>query len=226
VIVSVHLADVGARTAPGVLRRGLDPGGVAGLRYAVTTLAVPLGGGLLPRLQLGRVGLIAAWDEDAALEGFLEGHPLGRRLGGGWHVRLEPLRVSGAWSGLPGLPRQERPVDDGEPVAVLTLGRLRLRRTPAFLQASSRAESLAVSDPAVLEATGLARPPRLVATFSLWRTAAAMRAYAYGATGEGHRGAVRAHGLRPFHHESVFVRFRPYAARGAWNGRDPLAMTP
>jgi hypothetical protein len=29
-------------------------------------------------------------------------------------------------------------------------------------------------------ATGLARPPHLVATFSLWRAAAQMRAYAYG----------------------------------------------
>jgi hypothetical protein len=223
VIASIHLADIGAQETPGVLRRRLHPDVVPGLRYAVSTFAVPLGGGLLPRPQLGRVGLIAAWEDDAALDRFLESHPLARQLRGGWHVRLEPLRVSGAWAGLRGLPTRERPVEDGEPVAVLTLGQLRLRRTAAFLQASSRAESLAVSDPAVLEATGLARPPRLVATFSLWRTAAAMRAYAYGETGEGHRGAIRAHAARSFHHESAFLRFRPYAAQGVWNGRDPLS---
>jgi hypothetical protein len=79
----------------------------------------------------------------------------------------------------------------------------------------------------LLAATALARPPRLVATFSLWRTAASMRAYAYGETGEAHRDASRAHGARPFHHESAFVRFRPYAALGAWDGLDPLAaVTP
>jgi hypothetical protein len=223
VIASVHLADVGTRAARRVLRKPLDAAGVPGLRYAETTIAAPLGGGLLPRPQLGRVGLIAAWDDDAALDRFLTDDPLAERLSGGWHVRLEPLRASGAWSGLPDLPREERQVDDAEPVAVLTLGRLRLGRAASFLRTSARAERQAVSDPGLLAATGLARPPRLVATFSLWRTAAGMRAYAYGESGQDHLGAIRGHGARPFHHESAFVRFRPYAANGSWNGRDPLA---
>lgn len=222
-IVSVHLADVGRYAALGVLRRRPDPAEVPGLRYAEIAIAAPLGGGLLPRPQLGRVGLIAAWNDDRALDDFLTSHPLAERLADGWHVRLEPLRASGAWLALPDLPKNERPVDEDEPVAVLTLGRLRFRRTAPFLRTSAAAEEQAVADTALLASTGLARPPRLVATFSLWRTAAAMRAYAYGQTGPAHLAAIQAHRARPFHHESLFARFRPYAAQGTWDGRDPLA---
>jgi hypothetical protein len=221
-IVSVHIADVGPREAAEVLLRPPRPSAVPGLTYAETTTTAALGEPLLPPLRFGRVGMIAAWESDAALDDFCRGHRVAERFAGGWQVRLAPLRVFGAWAGMPGLPARALPVDAGEPVAVLTLGRLRLRRIAAFRRSAGPAESEAIDDPALLAGTGLARPPRLVATFSLWRSAAAMREYATG-TGGTHRAAVQADRARPFHHESAFVRFRPYASRGSWDGRDPLA---
>jgi hypothetical protein len=107
---------------------------------------------------------------------------------------------------------------------VLTLGRVRVCRLLPFLRASARAEGAAVANPEMLAGTALARPPRLVCTFSLWRTAQAMRDYAQGDPGAGHPRAVAEHLRAPFHHESVFVRLRPYASSGAWEGRDPLAV--
>jgi hypothetical protein len=221
-IASFHIADVGSRSL-GVLRARPAPAEVPGLRYAEIAIAAPLSGRLLPAPRPGRAVLIAAWEDDRAFERFLANHPLAARFVDGWHVRLRPMRVSGAWSQLPGLPDEERPMDDDEPAAVLTLGRLRLVHTFRFLRASAAAESLAVGDPALLASTGLARPPSLVATFSLWRSTAAMRAYAGGHSDPGHIAAVRAHSARPFHHESAFIRFRPYGAHGSWDGRDPLA---
>jgi hypothetical protein len=223
VIVSVHLSDVGRRPALGLLRAQLDPAGVSGLRYAAMTTAAPLSGKLLPRPDLGRVGLIAAWEDDRALDAFLAGHPLAGRLAHGWHVRLRPTRIFGAWPRLPGLIGDEEPMDEEEPAAVLTLGRLRLSQAARFLRASATAEGLVVRDPALLASTGLARPPAFVATFSLWRTVAAMRAYAGGRSDPSHAAAVQAHAARPFHHESAFVRFRPYGAQGDWDGCNPLA---
>jgi hypothetical protein len=222
VIVSVHIADVGPRAAAEVLLRPPKPGRVPGLTYAETTTTAELGEPLLPPKRFGRVGMIAAWESDEALERFSDQHPIARHLGGGWQARLRPLRVFGAWAGMPGLPARALPVDEEEPVGILTLGRLRLRRIAAFRRAAAPAESDAIASPALLAGTGMARPPRLVATFSLWRTAAAMREYAIGAGGT-HRAAVAADRARPFHHESAFVRFRPYASRGGWDGRDPLA---
>jgi hypothetical protein len=210
VIVSLHIADVGPRAAAEVLT------------YAETTTTAALGEPLLPPRHFGQVGMIAAWESDAALDDFSHSHPIAERLAGGWEARLQPLRVFGSWAGMPGLPARALPVEDGEPVAVLTLGRLRLRRIAAFRRSAAPAEADAIASPALLAGTGLARPPRLVATFSLWRSAAAMREYAGGAGGT-HRAAVEADRAEAFHHESAFVRFRPYASHGVWDSGDPLA---
>jgi hypothetical protein len=223
-ILSVHLADVGARSVPGTVRQRLTPAGVPGLRYAQLAAGAPLSSDLLPRPKLGRVGLIASWDDDQALDAFLETHPLAQRFAGGFHVRLEPLRVVGSWSGLPDLPVDEKPIADDEPVAVLTLGRLRLNRAAAFLRANAPASGEAAASDAVILATGLARPPRFVATFSLWRNTPEMRAVVVGPDKLGHRDAMKAHAARSFHHESAFVRFRPYAPIGEWEGKQPLAQ--
>jgi hypothetical protein len=224
-IVSIHIADLGLGATPRVLLRPPRPSDVDGLTYVETTITAPLGEPPLPPKQSGRVGMIAAWEDDDALDRFLSTHRLGKQLSGGWQVRLQPLRVFGSWKGLTGLPAKPLPVDDGEPVGVLTLGRLRLLRAGPFHRSAVPAEQEAVANPAVLASIGLARPPRLVATFSLWRTAAEMREYATVAGGT-HEAALKAHATRPFHHESAFVRFRPYASRGSWDGADPLAGTP
>jgi hypothetical protein len=222
-IASLHLADVGKPAALRLMRDKRRPRTAAGLRYAELTTAAPLSAHLLPRPTLGRIGLIAAWENDQALDAFLAGHPLAEELAQGWHVRLAPTRIFGAWSKLDGLVAREMPMADDEPAAVLTLGRLRLSQTVRFLRASAAAEGLARRDPALLASTGLARPPSLVATFSLWRSTSAMRAYARGDVEKAHLVATRAHAARPFHHESAFIRFRPYGAAGSWDGRDPLA---
>lgn len=224
VIVSVHLVDVGLPAALRLQRERPRPSEVPGLRYAEMTIAAPLSSRLLPAPNpAGRVGLIAAWEDDQALDGFLEEHPLARRLDAGWRVRLRPMRIWGAWSPVPNLLDREQPMEADEPAAVLTIGRLRLSQTLRFLRASAAAEELALREQAMVASTGLARLPNLVATFSLWRSVAAMRRYTSGTSEPGHSAAVEAHKARPFHHESAFIRFRPYDAHGSWDGIEPLA---
>lgn len=223
-IVSIHLTDTGWRRAPGMLRERPQLDDAPGLTYAEPVLSTPLRDGPVPNPGPGRVGLIAAWEDDGALDRFLDDHPLAARFAAGWHVRLEPLRVYGSWSRMPGLPTRELPVEDEEPVAVLTLGHTKLHRGVPFLRASAPAERAAIGDPAVLASTGFLRPPRFVSTFSLWRSAAEMREYAHSSGGT-HQAAVRADRAKPFHREAAFIRFRPYASQGSWGGRDPLAAT-
>ncbi len=222
-ILSVHLADVGVRNAQRLQRKGLRRRETPGLRHAELTTLAPLGGGFLPRPTPGRVGLIGVWDDDDALDGFLSGHALARSLAHGWRVRLRPTHVFGAWAPLPEPLGEEPDLQADEPAAVLTIGHLRLTQAVRFLRASAKAEAQALADPALLASTGLARLPRLVATFSLWRSAAAMRAYARGDGDTRHRDASREHAARPFHHDAAFIRFRPYAAEGSWDGVEPLA---
>lgn len=220
-IVTVDIATLGPRRGLRALVSRPRPGEIQGLRYAETVFTAPLGARLVPKPDLGTVALIAAWENEDALDRFAS-HPLGRRLSSGWQVRMEPLRVSGSWPEMPGLPERQLPVDDEEPVAVLTLGRLKPWRLRPFLRASAPAETDALAAPGLLASTGFGRPP-LVSTFSLWRTAAEMREYAYRQDGS-HRAAVASDRSRPFHRASAFIRFRPYATRGQWGGRNPLPL--
>jgi heme-degrading monooxygenase HmoA len=223
VIASVHLAATGARRGLRIYLRGApDPAAVAGLTYAETVLTAPLGPAVLPKPTAAVVGLIASWEDDEHLDRFLADPALAGPFAAGWHVRLRPVRVFGAWPAMPGLPKKATPVDDEEPVVVLTLGRPRAARLHAFLPTSARAEAALESAPGLLASTGLAHPPRLVSTFSVWQSAAAMRAYAHDAGGA-HMAAVHGDRATGFHHESAFVRFRPYFSTGTWAGRDPLA---
>jgi hypothetical protein len=223
VIASFHLADLGRLKGVRALRRQPAPSEVPGLRYAALAIAAPLSGRLMPRPEPGRVALIAAWADDRALDSFLAEHPLAKTMADGWRTRLQPTHVFGAWPALAGLVGEDAPqMEQDESSAVLTIGRLRLTHARRFLKASAAAERLAVESPAMLRGTGLARPPGLVATFSLWRSVREMRAYAAGTVGPGHRAAVKAHAAEPFHHASAFIRFRPYGAEGEWDGSNPL----
>jgi hypothetical protein len=222
VIASVHLADLSPRASVRALRAQPKVGSVAGLRYADLMFGAPLSPSVLPTPAPGRFGLFSLWEDDAALDRWEAGAPLARLLDAGWRARLEPLRTTtNGWTGMPPLLEAEQPVADDEPVAVLTYGRLDLRAAPHFLRSSATAEAAALDHGAMVASTGLARPPRLVATFSLWRSAAEMRDYAY--RGAGHTGAMREMRRRHFHHEWLFARFRPYAVRGRWVGREPLS---
>src|SRR5918997_508170 len=221
---SVHLVDGGVRSSTRWLRGAPAVGDTAGLRHAQMVVAAPLGG-RPPAAQLGRFGLVAFWDDEGSLDRFLETHPMAGALAGGWSVRLDPLRaVPVASSHFPGVP-DDLPgavsADDQGPVAVLTIGRLRLWRAPTFFRTSSRAERQAIDAAGLLWGTGLANvTQRVVSTFSLWRSVPEMRDYA--ASPGRHADAIRAETERSFHHAGSFVRFRPRAAQGSLSGRNPL----
>jgi hypothetical protein len=127
------------------------------------------------------------------------------------------------WGGWPGLPDdlpRTRSVASTGPVAVVTLGRVRVRRAVPFVRASMKAEARVIEAPGRIWSTGLARPP-FVSTFSLWESADAAREYAF--SPGAHNDAIAQGRAEPFHKREAFVRFRPYAAAGHLVGRNPLS---
>ncbi len=220
-IASVHICAPGPGRALRAFRAPPEPRAIEGLTYAQTLLTAPLDRRLLPRPKLAEVGLLAAWRDDADLDRFLADAKLAGTFAEGWHVRMRPLRVVGAWRAMPGLPASPIEAEQDEPVAVLTLGRVRRLRLLPFLRAAAAAEADLERRAGLIAATGLAHPPHLVSTFSLWRSAAEMHAYAHRAAGA-HMRAVRRDRARSFHHESAFIRLRPYHSAGIWGTIDPL----
>jgi hypothetical protein len=219
-LVSVHIADLGPRKSLATLAQRESRIAAPGLRHLNLAVAARLGGSLLTKTDFRRAALIAFWDDDSDLDRFLLESELGATFASGWHVRLEPLRAWGSWPGLPDDLPKPRTVEHDGPVAVLTMGRTRPNRLPAFLRTSAKAESAAVAAPGLIWGTALVRPP-FVATCSLWESSDASRAYAYTA-GHAHNDAIAKGRAKPFHYQEAFVRFRPYASVGHLDGRNPL----
>ncbi|MGI9611819.1 MAG: spheroidene monooxygenase [Acidimicrobiales bacterium] len=208
------------------LGRRIDAPGLLDLRIGQTAR---LRDSLVPDIAFGRLGIISFWDDDDSLDEFLtngdrtgRGDRLAESLREGWMTRLRPLRVHGAWPGLPEDTPTARHVEGDGPVVVLTIGNLRVLRSWPWRRASIKAEGDLANAEGLIWAMGMSQPPRFVATMSVWESAEATQAYAYGANGAHHR-AIQAKRATPFMHQEAFIRFQPYASTGSLDGNPALA---
>ena len=226
---SFHLAEVPRHVG---LRALIGSGpDVAGHDHAECLSLMRLGAPTVSpdRLQLRRVAVFAQWRDEAALDAYLEADPLGRRLAEGWHVRLEFLRRWSTLAALPGLPVRAGRWDQDEPVVAVTVARMRIPELPRFLRHGKPVERLVRDHPGVTLALAAVRPPRTVATFSVWRSVREMEEMVHGrsdvADPARHARAMAARERRDFHHEFATFRFRPTSEHGSWQGRSGIVPT-
>src|SRR5260370_30125714 len=139
-IATVQFADVGVGKALSLIRRRPRPGEVKGLRQADIGITATLGPRLRNPPQPGRLGCVAFWDDDAAVDLYFDEHPFAAALAGGWRVRLDPLRLHGSWHGVPDDLPKSRPGDAPGPFAVLTPAPLRPSQAARFFPTSPKAD--------------------------------------------------------------------------------------
>lgn len=218
-VASVHIADVGLPKSLGLIRHP-RPASIPGLLRANAGLAATFG--TTPaRPSPGRVGLIAFWQDEAALQRFEATHPLAAALGGGLVVHARPLRIHGAWPGIDdGVPKQRNVEHDG-PVLVLTLARTKVSRFLPFFRASQPAEKAVATAPGNVFSSAVLRPP-FISSVSLWESSDSAMDYAYSGHQAGHPEAIAAGRVKPFHHQQAFVRLAITELRGSLVGRNPL----
>lgn len=200
-----------------------------GLRFAKQLGSGKDGGfGLRPSLSIQ--GLFLAFDETEQALAFWHANALIRAYQENasecFGLIANPIRARGSWSGRrPFEGRLQTPKqapDSGAfgasaRVAALTRASIRLRHAGAFWAKAPAAQASLANHPGCLLAVGLGEAPLLrQATFSVWESAAAMDQYAR--TGA-HLAAIRAAGSGGFFAEDMFVRFKPLASFGSWQGK-------
>ncbi len=190
-----------------------------GLRFMKTLGSGRDGGfGLMP--SPSHQGLFCLFDDDGCANEFITASALVQRYrqssGDCLLLTLRPASSRGSWDRV--AIAQGMPVPDGMPLAALTRASIRPRAAASFWRHAPPAQAGLADAPGCELAIGLGEAPLLrQATFSLWRDAEAMDAYAR--TGA-HQQAIRAAWQQHFFSESMFVRFAPLAIQGRWKGRD------
>ena len=169
----------------------------------------------------------AVWEDDAALERFLANPP--GRWADDWtealRFRLRPIAGRGPWAGIEALEATAAESASEGPVAHIVRLDLSLRGTlamwgsaaPHILHFLPDAHDLLLGLPLV------DRPYMQPVSFSLWRSAEAVRQFAR--RPEGHRRSVERvqRSQHDLHAWYSTASFEPYLCEGTWRGRNPLA---
>jgi heme-degrading monooxygenase HmoA len=198
---------------------------VPGLRFA-RLLGTGQGIGFSAVPDFRTWALFAVWEDVSAWERFAaesrvmrQYHARGEEV---YSLLLAPLAAHGSWGGVEPFPlpaRPERP-DPDAPIVVLTRATIRPARALRFWSRVAPVDATLRGHPDLLLSFGVGEVPYLKqATVSVWRSAAAMRAWA--AT-PAHAETVRLTRAENWYSEELFARFRLLATRGTWRGGNPL----
>jgi hypothetical protein len=140
-----------------------------------------------------------------------------------WCVRLRPLASRGRWSGREPFGRPSPRPWEG-PVAALTRARLVPRTALTFWRAVPPVSADLHAGPGLRFALGVGEAPvGLQGTFSVWESAGALNAFAYGRPA--HTDAIRRTATEGWYAEELFARFAVLASSGTVRGRDPLVAS-
>jgi hypothetical protein len=228
VVHSFHLAEPGVPTMVAALARQPTSATIAGLQHAECMMPMRLGAPMLSpmRWQLRQLAMFAAWENEAAIDDFLQRTRLGRALATGWHVRIRFLRRWGHVAAFDGLPVVAAETDPDAPVVAVTIARLRMLQVPRFIRWGLPVERLVRDHPGASLALAATRPLNTISTFTVWKSAREMTDMVHGRSAIDapmrHAAAMDERRRKDFHVEFTTLRFTCIGEYGAWEGRTSI----
>lgn len=228
---SAHLFDSSPLAA--MRRRAPTSADTPGLLSARTAICAPFSNSMIPRAQLGRESMIACWDDETALDRFLEVNETGREVSSGWHVRLELVRALGVFPGLD-VDMDEVAGDKADdmtgPSFAITMGTAYVKTIPTFYRVNKGLERQFLATPNGLWGTAMSNlRTRFVATLTAWESLDAAMSYVKaGAHGEAMRNHFDPKKDRTGHTFVTgggFFGFRPLSIHGQVTGKNAVADT-
>lgn len=164
--------------------------------------------------------VLACWAQPADAEAFARGPVIHRWLGRSHeqlHVDLVPLSSQGRWAGRDPFGPVAPSRWDG-PVAAITRARLRPRHAVTFWRSAPPVAAALQAHEGLRLSLGIGEAPvGLQGTFSLWRDAASLRAFAY--DDRKHVAVIERTRDVGWYAEELFARFAVHTVRGTFAGQ-------
>ncbi|MFT2007553.1 spheroidene monooxygenase [Pontibacter sp. 13R65] len=185
-----------------------------------------VGKGFSLKPNFDRYGLMCTWSSQTAADDFFRNSALMQEYGQHtdeiWTVWMHPLQSHGLWDKqAPFQPCLAPASEAAGPVAVLTRASINWLALPRFIRYAPAATRALDSAEGLLCSIGLGELPFIrQATFSVWESAEAIKAYAY--RQKAHQEVIKRTRAENWYSEELFARFTPIASEGTWQGKDPL----
>jgi hypothetical protein len=224
-LFTFHLAKTPFKFALKALWNPPKTENVPGLIHAECMTCMTLGSQIFSpsRMLIRQVAVFAQWENEEAINNFLEKDNLGKTLAKGWHTRLVYLRQWGTINEFV-VPKDVNELDDpNAPVVAVTLARMKISQVPRFIHWGRPVEKLVRDHPGVSLALAAIRFPRTVSTFSIWKSQKEMVDMVHGHSPvpqpQRHAQAMKERERKDFHFQFTTLRFKPIAEYGSWEGR-------
>ncbi len=170
-------------------------------------------------------GLLAVWQDEAEMNQFFT-----KSFIKSWWkifckevftIYCQPLQARGKWDDKEPFGALNGNINPGEPIAVLTRATIKLNRLRNFWKHVDDVALLMRSAPGYVTSVGIGEAPVYrQATFSVWRSADDMKAFAYKSVQ--HAEVIRKTHSEGWYSEELFARFKIVGYNGTMNGQDPL----
>ena len=195
-----------------------------GLIHSEYMTAMTLGSPIFSpsRVLIGQVAVFIQWENETALENYLEQDSFGKLLAKGWHVRLSFIREWGRFSGFNMPDDKDQLESPNSPVVAVTIARMKPFAVPRFIHWGRPVEKLVRDHPGTTLSLASVRFPNTVSTFSVWKTEKEMtdmvRGHSEVEKPKRHSDAMKERERKDFHFEFTTLRFKPLAEFGKWKG--------
>jgi hypothetical protein len=224
-VFSYHLVKTSYVSALKAILFPLKPENIQGLIHAECMTVMTLGSAIFSpsRMLVRRVAVFAQWENETAIDRFLENNAFGRLLATGWHTRLTFMRQWGKISDFKLSDSNQETDAPDAPVVAVTIARMKLPEIPRFIRWGRPVEKLVRDHPGTTLSLASIRLPRTVSTFSVWKSQKEMTDMVHGHSAvprpERHVDAMKERDRKDFHFEFTTLRFKPIFETGEWNGR-------
>ncbi len=228
-VFTYHLVKTDIITALKVILAPPSPKNTPGLIHAECMTAMTLGSPVFStsRILVRQVALFAKWENERAIDNFLENTKIGKMLATGWHTRLTLVRQWGKFTEF-GVPHEniEPHTLNVQAVVVVTIARMKLLEIPRFIHWGRPVEKLVRDHPGTTLSLASIRLPRTVSTFSIWKSQEEMAGMVYGHSDvlhpKRHINAMYERDRKDFHIEFTTMRFKATSEFGTWNGKSNI----